>query len=84
MRCGPAPAAFCSRTPRPSGEVLRLIARGLSNPEIAGELFVSEGTVKTHVLRILRKLDLRDRVQAVIFGYESGLTRVGEAGAAAD
>jgi DNA-binding NarL/FixJ family response regulator len=59
-------------------EVLMLMTRGRSNREIAEALVVSEGTVKTHVLRVLRKLDLRDRVQAVIFGYEAGLA--GEAG----
>jgi DNA-binding NarL/FixJ family response regulator len=72
----PHPAPLAELTPREL-EVLRLLARGLSNAEIARALFVGDATVKTHVARIFSKLDLHDRAQAVVLAYESGLVQPG-------
>ena len=69
----PASRPPSCRADAAGGEVLRAIARGLSNGEIAAEFFLSEATVKTHVGNVLAKLGVRDRVQAVIVAYESGL-----------
>jgi len=72
-----APVELTSLSPRET-EVLRLLARGRSNAEIAKDLFVGEATAKTHVSSVLSKLGLRDRIQAVIYAYESAVVRPGE------
>src|SRR5206468_881866 len=71
-----SPTAIAELTPR-EHEVFELLARGMSNPEICKQLFITEATAKTHVARILQKLDLRDRVQTVIYAYETGLVAPG-------
>jgi DNA-binding NarL/FixJ family response regulator len=74
----PVPAGrIDALTPRET-EILRLVARGMSNAEISESLFIAEQTTKTHIGRILSKLDLRDRAQAVVFAYETGLVHPGE------
>ena len=77
---GPAASQVLSTLTEREREVLVLIARGLNNDELAAELRVGESTIKTHVGRVLAKLELRDRVQAVVFAYENGLIRPGERG----
>jgi DNA-binding NarL/FixJ family response regulator len=77
---GSGPPAELAELTERELEVLKLIAQGLSNNEIGATLFLTDATVKTHVTHILSKLRLRDRVQAVVCAYESGLVRAGDSG----
>jgi DNA-binding NarL/FixJ family response regulator len=81
---GPAPGAAAGSAAGHLSEreldVVRAVAEGLSNAEIAAKLYLSEATVKSHVARVLAKLDLRDRVQIAVFAYENGIVRPGHRG----
>jgi DNA-binding CsgD family transcriptional regulator len=84
---GPAPDGAAAETAQLSQrelDVVRQVAQGLSNAEIAGQLYLSEATVKSHIARILAKFGLRDRVQIVVFAYETGIIRPGRSGRAPD
>jgi DNA-binding NarL/FixJ family response regulator len=78
---GPAPGAAAGsaagRLSERELDVVRAVAQGMSNAEIAAKLYLSEATVKSHVARVLAKLDLRDRVQIAVFAYEKGIVRPG-------
>lgn len=81
QRDAPAPTPGLDQLTEREHEVLRLVAKGMSNAEIADQLYLGEATIKTHVGRMLMKLSLRDRVQAVVLAYESGLITPGDASA---
>jgi DNA-binding NarL/FixJ family response regulator len=84
---GPAPDGAAAETAQLSQrelDVVRQVAQGLSNAEIAGQLYLSDSTVKSHIARILAKLGLRDRVQIVVFAYETGIIRPGQSSRARD
>ena len=76
----PALDGAAAETTRQLTDVVKLVAKGLSNAEIAGQLYLSDATVKSHIARVLAKLGLRDRVQEVVLAYETGIVRPGESG----